>query len=260
MKYTKKMVIIPEELLNRIQQQTDLQTTPLLKAMGNLNEQMDHTLASHLPDDVKLKHHEQQFQRFLNLQEQRENVIPTVKIHQDITTPQEAQDIQPPPPQEPQPPQQRGLTNADIVRTVPKTFKTQAEGLLEWIKRSPEAISWDDKGTVSLEGQPIQGTSITDLVNDVLRKRKGFNPAGRDDFAVALARLNTPENFIRNDDRRQFMLTLKNRPPRPPITPEDAATLFPTPPSRPRKRFASPLLQQKMMEKNARRGLNWIEY
>ena len=64
MKHNKKMVLIPEELFNRIQQQTDLQTTPLLKTMGNLSEQMDQTLANpNLPDDVKLKNHEQQFLR-----------------------------------------------------------------------------------------------------------------------------------------------------------------------------------------------------
>ena len=236
MKHNKKMVLIPEELFNRIQQQTDLQTTPLLKTMGNLSEQMDQTLANpNLPDDVKLKNHEQQFLRFLNLQEQRENFIPTVKIQPELM-PQETQEIKT------QEPQRQTLSTTDILRTVPKKFKQQAEGLLEWLNRSPEAISWDERGLVSLEGQPIQGTSITDLVNDVLRKRKGFNPTGRDDFTIALARLNTPENFIRNDDRRQFMLTLKNRPlDRPPITSQDSAVIFPTPRTRTRKRFASPI-------------------
>lgn len=260
MKYSRKMVLVPEEVLNLIQQKTDLQTSPLVKSMSALNQQMSHTLADpNIPDDIKLKNHEQQFQRFLNLQEQRESYVPTVKIQSAALT-QEAQ----PPPQEPQEAQAQSVSDSEILKTVPKRFKSQAEGLLQWMKRSPNTVQWDDRGVVSLKGKPIQGSSITDLMNDVLRARKGFSPTGRDDFTKMLATLNTPEDFIRNEDRRKLLSSQKGRARQLPTTPvTDSAALFPTPPTRPRKRPVSPSLQRRGLKTPLRgkRGLvNWLPY
>ena len=35
-------------------------------------------------------------------------------------------------------------------------------------------LSWDEDGTVKMYGQSIPGSNIIDLVNDVLRQRKGI--------------------------------------------------------------------------------------
>ena len=40
-----------------------------------------------------------------------------------------------------------------------------------------------------------------DLVNDVMRKRKGFNPEHSNTFAKALTKINVPEDYLRNPDR-----------------------------------------------------------
>ena len=255
------MVLVPEEVMNLIQQRTDLQTSPLLKSMSALNQQMSQTLADpNVPDDLKLKTHEQQFQRFLNLQQQRESYVPTVKIQSDTTSTQGTQQT----PQESQPQQQeqkevQSVSDSEIVKTVPKRFQSQAEGLLQWIKKSPQTIQWDDKGVVSLGGKPIPGSSITDLVNDVLRSRRTFAPTGRDDFTRALAQLNTPEDFIRNEDRRKLMTLFKTGNP-PPLSTPTGPSLVPTPPSRPRKRPMSPSLQRRRVNVPPQRGLQWISY
>ena len=121
-------------------------------------------------------------------------------------------------------------------------------------------ITWDDKGAVSVEGKPLQGSSITDLVNDVVRNRKGFSPTGRNDFTQVLAKLNTPEDFIRNDDRRKLLSEFKKRPTQLPITPENASSfsLFPSPPTRPRKPY--PSTRQRGFPGIPRRELDWISY
>ncbi|KAK3735535.1 hypothetical protein QZH41_005012 [Actinostola sp. cb2023] len=93
-------------------------------------------------------------------------------------------------------------------------------------------------------GTPIQGSSISDLVNDVVRTRRGFSPTGRDDFTRVLAKLNTPEDFIRNEGRRKLMALHKIEDILPPSTPS-LPTLQPSPPSRPRKRLISPTLQRR---------------
>jgi len=46
------------------------------------------------------------------------------------------------------------------------------------MKKSPDVISWDKKGAVTVEGKSLEGSSISDLVSDQLRKRKGFQPQG----------------------------------------------------------------------------------
>ena len=48
---------------------------------------------------------------------------------------------------------------------------------------------------------------MVDLVNDVLRKRKATSPVGWESFAHHLRHLNTPMEFIGNQDRRDYMLT-----------------------------------------------------
>ena len=266
MKYNRKMILVPEEVMNLIQQRMDLQTSPLVKRMSNLNQQMTQTLANpNLPDDIKLKNHEQQFQRFLNLQEQRESYIPTVKVQPTTvtTSTQGTQQQQQPQESQPQQPQQQmgvqSVSDSEIVKTVPKRFQSQAEGLLQWIKKSPEVVHWDDKGVVSVGGRPIRGSSITDLVNDVLRSRRTFTPTGRDDFTKALAKLNTPEDFIRNEDRRRLMSLYKTGDRRVPTTPLDEP-LVPTPPARPRKRPISPALQKRRLKVPSQRELDWINY
>ena len=207
-----------------------------------------------MSDDIKLKNHEQLFQRFLNLQEQRENAVPTVKLQ----SPQQPQE-----PQEPQEPQTtESVSDSDILTSVPKKFKSQAEGLLQWMKRSPNIVQWDNKGEVSLEGKPIQGSSITDLVNDVLRTRKGFSPTGKDDFTKVLAKLNTPEDFIRNEERRRVLSSYKRGTRLLPSTPIDVnpTSMFPTPPTRPRKRPIFPALQRGELKvpPQGKKTLNWV--
>ena len=59
-------------------------------------------------------------------------------------------------------------------------------------------MSWDEDGTVKLYGKPIQGSNIIDLVNDVVRQRKGSEPTGWQLFAEGLRKLNIPQDVIGN--------------------------------------------------------------
>lgn len=260
MKYSRKMVLVPEEIMHLIQQRTDIQTSPLVKSMSSLNQQMDTILNdTNLPPEMKIKNHDQMFQRYLNLQEQRENHIPTVQIHSSVVS--QPQESQPQGQQQQSKPQ--AIQDSEILDTVPKRFKPQAQGLLRWMKKSPEAVQWDEKGEVSLEGKPIQGSSIADLINDSLRTRKGFSPAGRDDFTEVLAKLNTPEDFVRNDNRRRLMTLLKAGGKLPPATPQvQRSTIQPSPPTAPKKHAMSPALQRTRakLPSRGKKTLEWINF
>ena len=80
------------------------------------------------------------------------------------------------------------------MQTVPRTYRTQAEGLLSWLARNPKEVSWNHNGEVTIDGSALPGSSIADLVNDSLRLRKGFKPIGREPreaFAKTFAKINT---------------------------------------------------------------------
>ena len=69
------------------------------------------------------------------------------------------------------------LIDNEIMESVPKTMKAKVQLLLKKMKTSPD-ISWNEKGELKYKGETVQGSNVVDLVNDVLSKRKYFNPQG----------------------------------------------------------------------------------
>ena len=87
-----------------------------------------------------------------------------------------------------------------IVDAVPKTFKSRAERLVNFLKES--GITWTDRGElIDLNGQKVTGSHITDLVNDLMRYRKTVHPVGRNVLARDLNRLNVPHELVGNEER-----------------------------------------------------------
>ena len=73
----------------------------------------------------------------------------------------------------------------DILETVPKMMKHKAQSILDRITRQPN-MSWNDRGEFVFNREVIRGSNIVDLVNDLLRHRKSFQPHGWQKFAQAL--------------------------------------------------------------------------
>jgi hypothetical protein len=59
----------------------------------------------------------------------------------------------------------------------PNTMKAKAQLLLKKMKTNRD-ITWNEKGELKYKDKTVQGCNVVDLVNDVLRKRKYFNPQG----------------------------------------------------------------------------------
>ena len=91
--------------------------------------------------------------------------------------------------------------SAQIIDYVPKTMQNRAKLLIQKLKDHSDNISRNDNGQLVLEGSIVPNSNIVDLVNDVMRKRKGFNPENSNTFAKALAKINVPEDYLRNPDR-----------------------------------------------------------
>ena len=64
----------------------------------------------------------------------------------------------------------------EVIKSVPKLYKTGARQLLDKIKEHRDVLHWNDKGELVYENKPISGSHMVDLVNDMLRHRKGFEP------------------------------------------------------------------------------------
>jgi hypothetical protein len=145
------MYLVPEEVMNVIQQRNNIQTSPYVKSLSSLNQQMNETLSNNnnIPDETKIKNYDQMLQRFLNIQEQRENHIPTVKIQTDklsnSTSTAAAGGVLEPSESAASMEQQQRVSDSEILGTIPKKFRGQAEGLLKWVKKSPQIIDWNGR-------------------------------------------------------------------------------------------------------------------
>ena len=86
---------------------------------------------------------------------------------------------------------------------------------------------------------------MVDLFNDMLRQRKEFEPVGWSVFARGLARMNIPENIVRNPQRQSAIREFKARVREE--TSDSPSSWLPTPPSASspvrRRRAASPRTQ-----------------
>jgi hypothetical protein len=91
------------------------------------------------------------------------------------------------------------------VQANPKQKQHIAGTLYDTLRHS-NLISWDSKGRVSIKGAEIPGSSITDLISDVVRDRKSTNPEGWSPFSDILAELNVPQEYIANTRRREFIM------------------------------------------------------
>ena len=93
------------------------------------------------------------------------------------------------------------LTTEMIVRGIPKTMKTRAQALLAHLKERKDVITWDNSGQVTLKGDFIPKSNISDLISDAMRPRKHFNPVGVRKFYNVLNEINVPKDLVRNEKR-----------------------------------------------------------
>jgi hypothetical protein len=118
---------------------------------------------------------------------------------------------------------------SDIVQGVPKTYERKARAILQRLKEDQD-VSWNEKGEFVYKGEPVLGSNMTDLVNDVLRSRTTVpTPTGWETFARALKANNTPRELIGHSQRWKWMQG-ETEPPPPPLPPQ------PTSPTKPRKK------------------------
>lgn len=269
MKYAKRMVLIPEEFMDMIERKESIHTAPLAKSMIRLDKKMDGILEDTLKaTDDKVSQYSQNLQRFLDVQEKKRQFIPTVKIHQEsgsstgtpfstntIEQKKEEKQTETVEEEEGKAVEKTSLPEHEILESVPKNSRTLAKSMINRLKANSEEISWNQKGEISINGHPIQGSNIIDLVNDQLRPRKKFNPKGWEQFSESLEKINMPRYLMRNEKRRSHIAQLNKETPSG-STIEGNYTFPPTPPTTPRT-TKTPSFRR---SKAKRFSDNWILY
>ena len=71
--------------------------------------------------------------------------------------------------------------------------------------RLKKMVDWNDRGELLHEGVAIPGSNITDLVHDVVRNRKTFEPVGWQQLTNQLRGSNIPMELVGNAARRQHI-------------------------------------------------------
>ena len=93
-------------------------------------------------------------------------------------------------------------TLSEIVGTMPKSLQLKACMLTARLKKM---VDWNDRGELLHEGVSITGSNITDLVHDLVRRRKTFEPVGWQQLAGQLRDSNIAMELMGNVARRQHI-------------------------------------------------------
>ena len=264
MKFTKRMVLVPEEFMKMLEHKEALMTTPETKKMIRLEKQMDGILGdTSESEDKKVSQHNQNLQQFLDVNEKKRDFIPTVKIYQENPSPPEVlasassssssdNQVQTNPTDE----KQSSLSENEILESIPKSSRSLAQSMINRLKANRDQLTWNNKGEMVVDGTPVSGSNIIDLINDQLKSRKTFNPTGWKTFTESLDKINMPKYLMRNEKRRNYLSLLNNQETPSLIEEGRKYTFPPTPPTTPR----TSKTRSSRLSKTKRYSPNWITY
>ena len=259
MEHAKKMILVEPRVLESMQQQQQQQQS-WDATTENLKER-DREMKEILDDDRdthdKANAYQQALWRFLNRFEQYKD-RPLGRV--EVSRPSEASTSS----REREGEGESGTAvERDVVASVPRSMRSKAERLLQRLKADPE-VKWNDLGEFEYRGRVIKRSNLTDLVNDVLRKRRSVNdPQGWETFAQVLQRINVPQDLVGNTSRWRYMQQQQTSSPPTPqkdqVKEEEEGERFETPlkttPTKWSKKEARS--ERKRQKRKSRKGLLW---
>ena len=196
MQRARKLVLIPEESLKKMQEgvksdapmsseeQNHFTTakssvqTPGDK-FSRLDSEMKKILDSenYKTESDKYKEFLQVLQRYLFFVDEKR------KTYEPLSNSEEKQNV---------------MSDTYILSSVPKLYQNKTKLLLNHLKNNKARISWNENGTVFIDGEKIKNSNIIDLLNDAARSRKKVRAEGRTQFADILRTIDTPREFVGN--------------------------------------------------------------
>ncbi|KAK3925217.1 Torsin-1A-interacting protein 1 [Frankliniella fusca] len=191
MNHVKKMILVPHESVARLNDPTPSTTVTQL---NTLDSEMENIMRKKYADDsLKWKLYNEALQRYLHFKgEQTKPVqisISSVNGEENETT----------------------SIREQLAEALPKTYKAAALRLYDYLSRADSKVTWDSSGVVSLNNQPVPHSNIIDLISDLTRSRKNFEPIGKENFVKALSLTNIPLELIPNEKRRNAIILARNQ-------------------------------------------------
>jgi len=193
MEYAKKMIVVPPELISRLQKQQQGQSGN--ERSSRLDDEMHRILNEKgLDDNEKWKMYQQVLHRHLQSTAQNREPITLPIVNTEMG---EYDDRM----------QRTAVALVDeVVETFPKSYKQDARNMLKAMARGGNYISWESDGTVHVKGEKIPNSNIVDILHSIVRIRKEANkPTGWEKVMSAIKEMNIPREYISNADALSFL-------------------------------------------------------
>ena len=196
----RRMQLISKEELDRLRQRQVSSYDPELRAASKVEDEIHEILnkrgLSAEEEINKLQTLQHQFKQL-----QDANARQSTPINLETLT----QSEKPPVVAEKEPMDEK--TRA-VITLMPESAKEKGELVLDFLKKSGDRVTFDEDNKLVVNGQPIPGTNIIDLVSSISKpgKLKAKNlPQGYDDFLQSLYQLNIPSTIIQNQTARNTL-------------------------------------------------------
>ena len=143
------MILVPENTLERLQQRQQILTPPVTQTLKNLDCEMSDILSSKQQDgEAKTTLYNQVLQRYLTYYDKRKGQ----PLHVKLSTPKP---VKTPKPEESEETSKESTAEAEtiptsaveqeVMKSVPKLYKTRARQLLDKIKEHRDVLNWNEK-------------------------------------------------------------------------------------------------------------------
>lgn len=174
MENAKKMILIDPRTIDQMQMKSSR-----VQELSTLDSEMDKILRKKITDDQKAQEYNQILQKYLTYKEQVSPPKNLLSVVEDSSPTLEKKD------------------EDFILKTIPQKFKSKAQLLFDRLNQIPD-FSWNERGELIYKDETMQNSNITDLVNDVMRSRKHFQPVGWRKFSEILKSNNIPHDLVGN--------------------------------------------------------------
>jgi len=185
MQHTRKMVMVPEDAYTNLLSQQKQLYSPVVNQLSNLDQELQAVMADpNMSSDAKYHKYMNVFGRYQTLRNQqfKPTAIPAIQQQQQLETTPLTLSID----------SERGLIDG-----LPLTVRRKGKLLLDHIKRIPEQFQFKKSGEIVIDGTPIPGSSVTDLVHFATRTRPSVKPpVGFDEFEQLLNETNVPKEAL----------------------------------------------------------------
>ena len=202
MEYAKKMALVDPRLLENVRAKAP-SNTPIASVLRDLDDEMRNILErTDMDVREKVALYNQVLGRYNDLDDRRRQEPLRVAITK--TSGEEKEAALDKADDEATTSPKRVPLESEIIDSVPKLMRKKARRLLDKI-RTGSGVEWNDRGQLLINNAVVPGSNIVDLVNDVLRKRRHFEPVGWQPFGRGLKEMNVTMDLVGNPERWRYM-------------------------------------------------------